>query len=73
MGLITILSWVCFCIVAGSGVGFTEDLGGQIVFKQTLALGRRRRTVDAPGDLMQLSGMTTDTVEILTVDPHMDV
>jgi cytochrome b subunit of formate dehydrogenase len=29
MGLITILSWVCFCIVAGSGVGFTEDLGNQ--------------------------------------------
>ena len=53
--------------------GFAHDLGGQIVFDQALAVGSGRRGIGAASNVVQGRGVAAHAVEILPVQPHVNV
>lgn len=51
----------------------TGNLGGQIVFDQTLAMFGSRCRVYPTGNVVEFGGVAADAVEILAVRPHVNI
>ena len=69
-------------VVVGLGLGFVRraavagfagDLGGEVIFDQTLAVRRRRSGVDPAGNVVQGGGVAAGAVEVLAVDAHVNI